>query len=383
MGYEVDASILDAYARILIDALEDEFEKSFGTAKQKELEVKTRFNQKKRERQQKKVSQFVEKVSKDIQTLIDASSAKEAKKRKQLEALLALITSDTKTEDEIPLSFKRVQRKKVEEPKEKAEKTRKQSARKVTIKISESRPAKRKPTQKKRLVKETPGSSDKKNKKEDIDEAIETGNVTIISPMSCAELIDEITKEANPRSDTSDILVDGKGKGVVDSPSTILKDVKELNADSLVEANLQNKEEIQAEKTGVHIEQVIDVEDNSPLDQNEQVMDTTNVKPVVIDTTPSGETTDAKEVNIGENQPEEKAEEKNLEEEKEKETKISVSAQSSEKREEESGREPVARATLFAITTANVEQKSITEMSSNELMMIVAHKMIKEGTKEK
>lgn len=140
MGYEVDARILDAYARILIDSPTDESRKSFGTTKQKELEVKTEFNQKKRERQQKKVSQFVEKVSKGIQTIIDASSAKEVKKRKQPEALLAHITSDTEIEDEIPLSLKRVQRKKVEDPKEKAEKTRKQQARKVTIKILESQP---------------------------------------------------------------------------------------------------------------------------------------------------------------------------------------------------------------------------------------------------
>lgn len=51
MGYDVDASILDAYARILIDASTDESKKYFGTAKKKELEVKTEFNQKKRERQ--------------------------------------------------------------------------------------------------------------------------------------------------------------------------------------------------------------------------------------------------------------------------------------------------------------------------------------------
>lgn len=87
--------------------------------------MKTEFNQKNRERQQRKVSQFVEKVSKDIQTIIDASSAKEVKKRKQSEALLAPITSYIETEDEIPLSFKRVQRKKVEDLKEKVEKTRK------------------------------------------------------------------------------------------------------------------------------------------------------------------------------------------------------------------------------------------------------------------
>ncbi|XP_059075203.1 uncharacterized protein LOC131875179 [Cryptomeria japonica] len=103
----------------------NESEKSFGTAKQKELEVKTEFNQKKRERQQRKVSQFVEKVSKDIKNIIEASSTKEVKKRKQLEALIAPINLDIETEDEIPLYFTRVQRKKVEDPKEKAEKIRK------------------------------------------------------------------------------------------------------------------------------------------------------------------------------------------------------------------------------------------------------------------
>lgn len=234
-------------------------------------------------------------------------------------------------------------------------------------------------------MKVTPASSSKKKKKEDIDEAIKSGNVSIIPPMSCVELIDEITRngmlkniphyyehlddneqkeieevvllyldiykkalleiakqiltqlynnlnarrlssmeevrhikiqalltncgsitseemdgclktanrmifksrhmtvslmvgrvkeiisetneawvkffienpnsftspEANPKSHTSDIPIDGKGKGVVDSPSTILKDAKELNAKSPTEANVQNKEEIQAEKVSV------------------------------------------------------------------------------------------------------------------------------------
>lgn len=83
---------------------------------------------------------------------------------------------------------------KVEDPKEKDEKTRKQSERKVTFKIRTSQVAEEKPTQKKRPVKETSASSRKK-KKEDIDKAIEIGNVTIIPPMSCVELIDEITRD--------------------------------------------------------------------------------------------------------------------------------------------------------------------------------------------
>lgn len=48
MGYEVDDVILDAYAKMLIDAPIDEAEKSFGTTKQKKQEVQTKFNRKKR-----------------------------------------------------------------------------------------------------------------------------------------------------------------------------------------------------------------------------------------------------------------------------------------------------------------------------------------------
>lgn len=105
----------------------------------------------------------------------------------------------------------------------------------------------------------------------------------------------------------------------------------------------------------------------------------------VTDVAPSGKATSAKEDDIGENKLEEKDKEKNWEGEKEKEvkTETSASAQSSEKKGEESGREPIAQTTLLAITTANAKQKSITEMSSTKLMMIAAHKMIKEGTKEK
>lgn len=50
MGYEVDVVILDAYAKMLIDAPIDEVEKSFGIAKQKKQEVQTEFNQKNREK---------------------------------------------------------------------------------------------------------------------------------------------------------------------------------------------------------------------------------------------------------------------------------------------------------------------------------------------
>ncbi|XP_057838208.1 uncharacterized protein LOC131048314 [Cryptomeria japonica] len=344
-SYEVDATILDAYAKMLIDAPTDESEKYFGTAKQKELEVKTKFNQKKRESQEGK-------------------------------------------------------RKKVEDPKEKDEKTRKQSERKVTFKVSVSQPAERKPTQKKRPVKDTPSSSGKKKKKEDIDEEIakqipaqlynnlndirlsameedrhikiqalltnygsitleemdrcfETTNRTIfrsrhrtVSLMAgrVKEIISETNEawvklfidnldlftslEANPKSDTSDIPVDGKGK-----------------------------EEIQEEKASVQNEQVIDVEDNSPLDQNEQVLDTTNVELIVTDAAPSGKATSAKEDDIGENKLEEKDKEKNQEGEKEKvlQNEISVYAQSSEKKGEESRRDPMTRTTLLAITTTNAE----------------------------
>lgn len=48
MGYEVDAHILDLYAKILIDFPIDEIKKTFGTTNQKELELQIRCNQKKR-----------------------------------------------------------------------------------------------------------------------------------------------------------------------------------------------------------------------------------------------------------------------------------------------------------------------------------------------
>lgn len=53
------------------------------------------------------------------------------------------------------------------------------------------------------------------------------------------EYLDLFTSsEANPKSDILYISVDGKDKDIVDSPSTILKDVKELNAESPAEANV-------------------------------------------------------------------------------------------------------------------------------------------------
>lgn len=66
MGYEVDAQVLDLYAKMLIDALVDEMEKTCDTAKQKELEVQIGFNKKKREGQIKKVGQAVKKMSSKI-----------------------------------------------------------------------------------------------------------------------------------------------------------------------------------------------------------------------------------------------------------------------------------------------------------------------------
>lgn len=70
MGYEVDAEILDLYAKTLIDAPVDEDEKTFGTTKQKESEVHIGFGKKKREGKIKKVGEFVEKMSSEIKQII-------------------------------------------------------------------------------------------------------------------------------------------------------------------------------------------------------------------------------------------------------------------------------------------------------------------------
>lgn len=174
MGNEVDAQILDAYAKILIDAPIDEIEKSFGTAKQKKQEVQTEFNKKKREKQQGKANKFVEQVSQDIKALMGVVPAK-GRNMKEPQIFIEPNPSDSGTEDDTPLEFKRVLRKKGEESKEEA---RKQPVRKVTIKV---------PTNK-RAPKETPfaPSVTGRNKMDDIDLVIVSGNVTIIPPKTCA-----------------------------------------------------------------------------------------------------------------------------------------------------------------------------------------------------
>lgn len=121
MGYEVDAQILDAYAKILIDAPIDEAEKPCGTIQQKPQEVETKFNWKKREKQEGKESKFVQKVSKDIKALIDVVPEK-GRKRKDLEVHIEPVIAESESEDDTPLSFKRVVRKKPKETEAKAKK---------------------------------------------------------------------------------------------------------------------------------------------------------------------------------------------------------------------------------------------------------------------
>lgn len=184
MGYEVDAQILDAYAQLLIDAPMDEAEKSFSTAKQKKQDVETEFNQKKREKQQGKARKFVEQVSQDIEALIDVVMEK-GRKRKEPEIFIKPVAIESGSDDDTTLAFKRVLRKKTEETKVEAKK---QPVRKVTIRV---------PTQK-WAPKETPSapsSTGRRKKMDDIDLALVTGNVTIIPPKTCVELVDEITKD--------------------------------------------------------------------------------------------------------------------------------------------------------------------------------------------
>lgn len=83
------------------------------------------------------------------------------------------------------MAFKRVVRKKKKETKVE---DKRQLVRNVTFKI---------PAQKQAL-KSTPKATSsiaKRNKKSDIDLAIQSANVTIIPPKTCAKLVDEITKD--------------------------------------------------------------------------------------------------------------------------------------------------------------------------------------------
>lgn len=176
MGYEVDAQILHAYVKMLIDTPIDEVENPSRTAYQKTLGIEIEFNLKEREKQEGKASKFVQKVSKDIKALIDVV-LKKSRKSKDLEVHIEPVTVDSKLEDDTMLAFKRVVRKKLEETKVEAKK---QLVRKVTIKL---------PAQK-QAPKATPITASgivKRKKKDDTD----SGKV---SPKTCAEIVDEITK---------------------------------------------------------------------------------------------------------------------------------------------------------------------------------------------
>lgn len=75
-------------------------------------------------------------------------------------------------------------------------------------------------------------------------------------------------------------------------------------------------------------------------------------EPIVTETEPSGEDTDASEE--------------------------AIKVKPCKENKWESGKEPVVSPSLLSIYTSEVEKKSIIEMSSTELMMIVTHKMMKE-----
>lgn len=74
---------------------------------------------------------FVQEVSKEIKALIDVVP-KKGRKRKDLVVHTEPVTVESKFKDNTPLAFKRVVRKKPEEPKVEAKK---QPVRKVTIKL--------------------------------------------------------------------------------------------------------------------------------------------------------------------------------------------------------------------------------------------------------
>lgn len=177
MGYEVDGNILDAYAKMLIDAPIDEAEKPYGTAQRKTQEVETKFNRKKREKQEGKASKFVENVSKDIKALIDDVPEK-GRKRKDSKVHNEPVTAESKSEDDTPLSFKRVVRNKPEETKAESKK---KLVRKVTIKISAQNQAP------KATPSTTSGTAKRKKKNE-----TDSGKVP---PKIGAELVHEITKD--------------------------------------------------------------------------------------------------------------------------------------------------------------------------------------------
>lgn len=97
----------------------------------------------------------------------------------------------------------------------------------------------------------------------------------------------------NPKTDTTDISTEGKGKGVVGAPPIILKDTKELDEYPPTKSNVQEKEEIRVKVDNVHI-------------------------PLITNTIPSGKATIEKEDFIKGNEPEEKVRGRNLEGKKEK-----------------------------------------------------------------
>lgn len=97
---------------------------------------------------------------------------------------------------------------------------------------------------------------------------------------------------------TTDIPIEVKGKGIMGTSSTILKDNTPLDVEPPVEYNVQDTKVIPknvyilADSQSV---QVTNVEDNSPLDQNVQVEDIVNKEEVIVSyTEPSGEATGAK-----------------------------------------------------------------------------------------
>lgn len=75
---------------------------------------------------------------------------------------------------------------------------------------------------------------------------------------------------SEPKIDTKDIMVEGKGKGIMGTSPSILKNIKILDIEPQVETNIHTNVEILAELESVKVASVhvTNVEDNSPLDLN-------------------------------------------------------------------------------------------------------------------
>lgn len=141
------------------------------------LRLKLSSTERRGKKQEGKARKFVQEVWEDIKALIDAVLEK-GRKRKDLVVHIEPVTADSKFEDDTPLAFKRVVRKKPKEPKVEAKE---QSVRKVTIKLLAQKQA----------PKATPSvaSSIFRRKKSDIDLALENGKWLLYHPWLVLKLL--------------------------------------------------------------------------------------------------------------------------------------------------------------------------------------------------